>query len=546
MTALLFLYRHLGPFRTRFLFIYCISCLDGIAFFLIPVVLADFTRHALTIENFTMAVQYTVLLYTASLVFQWTYRRYGESLSQQYGNYLRLRFFDDLHLISFNKLQRHHSGYIMSLISKVADGMTPMILEVYATFARGLIILLCFFFFTARESWTAALLNLAVLSLFTLTSFFLSKQILPLVHALNLRRAGLLASYTDFMANIFTIKKLGIFSFADKALQKHTDKNYTSIQNLQNFHSNRWLLLHFIFGFSYVGTMAFLLYQTATGAQSPSILVLFIGGFTLVKNVVERLAEGFKNMMDMKSNIQDLEAILENPMIREGQKKRSWKEITFTDVHFQHDNTQKIIEVPTLVMRPGDVILITGTSGQGKSTFLNLLADFLAPQEGARAVDGIPYEELHPSFFEEHMAFISQEIELFNLTLRENITLGRQIPEKELMGLLKKLHLADWASSLDKGLDTVVGEKGIVLSAGQKQRINLLRGLLLERDIYLLDEPTSHLDSDTETAVVEVLQEHLRGKTAIIVSHREALRAICTREYCMQEHALTPVAHSGR
>ena len=544
MIALLFLFRHLGRFKARFLWIYLISCLDGIVIFMIPVMLADFTRHELTMANFTVLLEYISLLYCASLFFQWTYRRYGESLGQQYGNALRLQFFDDLRLISFNKLQKHHSGYIMSLISKVADGMAPMILEIYATLARGVVILLCFFFFTARESLSAALMNLAVLSIFIIASFVLSKYIVPLVRALNAKRALLIASYTDFMANIFTIKKLGLFRFADAALQKHTKDNYTQIQKLQNFHSNRWFILHTIYGVSFVGTLAFLLYQTVSGAQSPSILILFVGGFTMVKNVVERLAESFKNMLDMKAYIRDLEAILQEGTPRQGAQKKEWQQITLKNIAFQHDATQKTISIPSLDVTKKDIILITGTSGQGKSTLLNILANFLQPQKGQRFVDKTHFEDLHPDFFESNMAFISQETELFNMTLRENITLGQEVSEATLGAFLQRLHLAEWAASLEKGLDTVVGEKGVILSAGQKQRVNLLRGLLLNRDIYLLDEPTSHLDHETEDAVVKLLSEYLQDKTAIIVSHREALRSLCTKEYKMAGHVLKPVGHS--
>lgn len=101
--------------------------------------------------------------------------------------------------------------------------------------------------------------------------------------------------------------------------------------------------------------------------------------------------------------------------------------------------------------------------------------------------------------------------------------------EHEINQALKELGLFDWVRSL---------EKGVKLSAGQKQRINLLRGILLDRDIYLLDEPTSHLDAETEKRVIEFLKARLQGRTAIIVSHREGIRKICNRAYRMESHEL--------
>jgi len=124
----------------------------------------------------------------------------------------------------------------------------------------------------------------------------------------------------------------------------------------------------------------------------------------------------------------------------------------------------------------------------------------------------------------------------------ENITLGQKIEEKAIFDIFDKLDLLSWVRNLEDGLETIVGEKGIKLSAGQKQRINLIRGVLLNREIVLLDEPTSHLDSATEKKVIDFLADYLSDKTAIIVSHREALRKICDRCYIIKDNSLTEVS----
>ena len=151
------------------------------------------------------------------------------------------------------------------------------------------------------------------------------------------------------------------------------------------------------------------------------------------------------------------------------------------------------------------------------------------------------YEKISGKFFQKRVTVISQETELFNISLRENITLGQKIEEKIIFEIFDKLDLLTWVQNLEDGLETIVGEKGIKLSAGQKQRINLIRGVLLNREIVLLDEPTSHLDSITEKKVINFLTDYLSGKTAIIVSHREALREICDRCYIIKDHFLTEI-----
>ncbi len=138
---------------------------------------------------------------------------------------------------------------------------------------------------------------------------------------------------------------------------------------------------------------------------------------------------------------------------------------------------------------------------------------------------------------------ISQESEMFSLSVRDNIVLGQTIPNQDIIDALREVDLYEWIGALEDGLDTLVGEKGIKLSAGQKQRINLIRGLLLDRDIYLLDEPTSHLDAETEKKVISFLQKRLHNKTAVIVSHRPAIQSICERFYEFKGHEMRETSH---
>lgn len=125
--------------------------------------------------------------------------------------------------------------------------------------------------------------------------------------------------------------------------------------------------------------------------------------------------------------------------------------------------------------------------------------------------------------------------------LSENVTLGADIPDNVLLEWFRDFGLDGWLSRLKRGLDTRVGEKGVALSAGQRQRLNLVRGLLLNRDGYILDEPTSHLDAETEALVVRALKKRLSGKTAVIVTHRPALQSLCQRAYEMRGHVLRMV-----
>ncbi|OIO15916.1 hypothetical protein COT27_03680 [Candidatus Kuenenbacteria bacterium CG08_land_8_20_14_0_20_37_23] len=415
--------------------------------------------------------------------------------------------------------------------------------DIFWTFAKSISNMTLFFYFTARESVFIAVINLIVLTIFITISTILSRKMVPIADELNKKRASLLESYTDFMSNILTVKRLGIYSFVENKLFRKTDENYDQIQRLQNFHANRWFFLHTLFSFAFLSTIGFLLFQISKGAISASVLILFIAAYTIVRGNIERLSENFKSLMEMKAYINSLDKIISpSELVNEDKEIQKWEEIKFSKVFFQHPGTEKKISIPNFVIKGGEKICVIGKSGEGKTTFLNLFTNFLKPDKGERLIDGQSYEKMNRKFFQKHITMISQETELFNISLRENITLGQKIEEEAIFDIFDKLDLLSWVRNLEDGLETIVGEKGIKLSAGQKQRINLISGVLLNREIVLLDEPTSHLDSATEKKVIDFLADYLADKTAIIVSHRDALRKICDRCYIIKDNSLTEVS----
>ncbi len=543
MGVLKFIYKNLDHFKTRFIFVFLAGILDGLATFFIPVALAEFTKSSFAPNDFQNLIRLVTIFYLASLFLQWIIRKWGEALSLQFGNYIRLKYFKALEKLPIKDLINHHSGYLLSLINKVSDGLVPIIYEIFWTFAKSISNMILFFYFTARESVFIAIINLIVLTIFIAISTILSKKMVPIADELNKKRASLLESYTDFMSNILTVKRLGIYSFVENKLFRKTDENYDQIQRLQNFHANRWFFLHTLFSFAFLTTIGFLLFQVSKGTVSASVLILFIAAYTIVRGNIERLSENFKSLMEMKTYINSLDKIISpSKLVNEGKEIQGWKEVKFNKIFFQHPGTDKKIRIHNLLIKRGEKICVSGKSGEGKTTFLNLFTNFLKPDKGERLIDSQAYEKMNGNFFQKHVTMISQETELFNISLRENITLGQKIKEKTILDIFEKLDLLTWVQNLETGLETIVGEKGIKLSAGQKQRINLIRGVLLNREIVLLDEPTSHLDSATEKKVVDFLADYLSDKTAIIVSHHEALREICDKCYIIRDHSLTEVS----
>ena len=179
-----------------------------------------------------------------------------------------------------------------------------------------------------------------------------------------------------------------------------------------------------------------------------------------------------------------------------------------------------------------DKVSIMGESGQGKSTFLSLFCRFYPISDDFYLTDGTPSSKAVD------VAYISQEVDLFDLTIKENLCLGKNVSDEMLEEYLEEAGLIDWVNHLEKGLDTMVGEKGVKLSSGQKQRLNIIRGILLDKDIYILDEPTSNLDVTSEEKICHMIDKYLKHKTCIIVTHRKKLAEICNKHYIFENREM--------
>ena len=153
----------------------------------------------------------------------------------------------------------------------------------------------------------------------------------------------------------------------------------------------------------------------------------------------------------------------------------------------------KIKENGIVIINNGDKISIMGESGQGKTTVMNILAGLYPLETGNMLIDNKEQKNCRLD-----LVFVSQEVELFDLSIRDNLCLGKNIPDEILFQLLDEAGLMNWYNELPEGLETMVGERGIKLSAGQKQRLNLIRGILMNKDLYFFDEPTSNLDMVSE------------------------------------------------
>lgn len=201
-------------------------------------------------------------------------------------------------------------------------------------------------------------------------------------------------------------------------------------------------------------------------------------------------------------------------------------DVQFSGVSFAYPSRPDtpIFRSLDLSVPAGSVVAVVGSSGSGKSTIGSLLLRLYDPQAGQVTVDGVPVTQLDPSWLRANIGAVSQEPMLFSTTIRENLLYGVADPEavtdEELLSAVRQANALPFIQSFPEGLDTLVGERGIMLSGGQKQRIAIARALITNPRILLLDEATSALDAESESLVQEALERLMEGRTVITIAHR--------------------------
>ena len=196
-------------------------------------------------------------------------------------------------------------------------------------------------------------------------------------------------------------------------------------------------------------------------------------------------------------------------------------EVEFRDVHLTYENGQQALRGISLVANPGEMIALVGPSGSGKSTLMQLLPRLFVPQQGEVSIDGIPLERLPLRWLRSQIGVVPQDVFLFDRTIHENIAFADpDATELMIQEAADAAGATEFIKRLTKGMDTVVGERGVRLSAGEKQRIAIAREMLRKPPILIMDEATSNLDARSETLVRQAVERLRQGRTAFVIAHR--------------------------
>ena len=197
--------------------------------------------------------------------------------------------------------------------------------------------------------------------------------------------------------------------------------------------------------------------------------------------------------------------------------------ISYQDVHFQYDpDKPEVLKGVSMDIEPGSMVAFVGKSGSGKTTLVNLLARFYEVEKGTIMLDGMNIIDIDRQSLREQIAYVGQQVTLFNDTIEHNIAYGRleTADTDAVIDAAKRAHAWEFIEKLPEGLNTLVGEDGVLLSGGQRQRLAIARALLKNTPVLILDEATSALDTESEKLIQAGLEELMQNRTTLVIAHR--------------------------
>ena len=283
------------------------------------------------------------------------------------------------------------------------------------------------------------------------------------------------------------------------------------------------------------------------GAISIGTLAIFITYVTQMSDPIMEIARVLTEMQAAQASAERtvslLEAapdIIDNPDIIEkygdfeNPKYNTWDDIngrvTFKDVSFSYKTGEQVLKNFNLDVKPGEKIALVGETGSGKSTIINLLCRFYEPTEGEILIDGMNYKDRPQIWLQSNLGYVLQSPHLFSGTVSDNIRYGKlDATDDEITDAAKAVDAYDFITKMEKGMASDVGEGGMRLSTGEKQLISFARAIIKKPAIFVLDEATSSIDTQTEQKIQAAIFKILQGRTSFIVAHRLSTIRFCDR-----------------
>lgn len=428
---------------------------------------------------------------------------------------LPIRFFDNA-----------KSGELVSRIMTDVEGVRNLVGTGLVQLVGGALAAFISLFLLIRISPMMTFYVLVPVAIFGVISLKAFAYIRPIFRERGKLNAEVTGRLTETLNGVRVIKGFNAEAQEIKTFEAGAEKLFLNVKKSLTSTSLITSSAAFLLGLASTGIMGIGGYMIIKGEMTFGDFLAFtlylgfmIAPIVQMSNIGSQLTEAFAGL-DRTEEIMNMqpEDDPEKRTITIGPIKG---DIEFNQVTFAYEPGKPVVENISFKAPAGSVTALVGTSGSGKTTIAGLAASFLTPDSGLITVDGVDLSKVSLSSYRAQLGVVLQDDFLFEGTIRENILFPRpDATEEQLRSAVNAAHVQEFTDRFEKGLDTLIGERGIKLSGGQRQRIAIARALLANPRVLILDEATSNLDTESETFIQASLKELMKGRTTFVIAHR--------------------------
>lgn len=428
---------------------------------------------------------------------------------------LPIRFFDNA-----------KSGALVSRIMTDVEGVRNLIGTGLVQLVGGTITAVVSLILLLRISPSMTLFTLVPLAIFAIIALKAFKIIRPIFRNRGKINAEVTGRLTETLGGIRVIKGFNAEEQEHRIFEDGVEKLFQNVKKSLTATAFMTSASTFLLGLATTGIMGIggykiMMDQLTIGEflTFTFLLGLMVAPIVQMSNIGSQLTEALAGL-DRTEELMNITAEI-NEADRTIFLENMHGDIVFNDVSFAYEEDKEVLHNINFEVKSGDVVALVGSSGSGKSTIAGLAATFLTPKSGTITIDGQDLSKVHLSSYRRYLGVVLQDEFLFEGTIRENILFPRpQATEKELQQAVKAAYVNEFTDRFEKGLDTLIGERGVKLSGGQRQRIAIARAVLANPKILILDEATSNLDTESEALIQKSLATLTQGRTTFVIAHR--------------------------
>ncbi len=502
-----------------------VGALDGVvAMFLKPFmdkVMVDKQPHfsaliPFLIVGFTMVQG--VLIYASNYLNTW--------VAQKITMGVKRKLYKKLLSMDSSYFDVNNSGTILFRYSADADTASIGLIDNIKQFLSKTFSSIALVFVLLYNSWQLAVIAIAVLALFIYPMTIVRRKMKDILNKTVTSASLLMTIYNETFAGNKTIRS---FTLEDQLSRKfYAATEYLFYLAMKMVKSTNWLspLMHIIMSIGVALVIGAGSYLIVSGRITSGNFVAFVAALMMLYTPLKSVGNNYISIQNSFLAIDRIFEIFDlQPTIQDVQTPKELNEIkksiVFDHVHFEYVPGREVLHDINLTIPVGSTVALVGNSGGGKTTVSSLIPRLYEVTKGAVKIDGSDIKDIAQRSLRRQIAMVFQDNFLFSGTIRENILLGNEhADEKTIWQALKNACLEEFVKELPDGLETEIGERGILLSGGQKQRLAIARAFVKNAPIVILDEATSALDNKSEKVVQEALDNLMKNRTVIVIAHR--------------------------